>query len=142
MTITFLHIKIAPKLNQSLNLMKYSINHSWKFESWFSAFMCGLFQLIVLVGLEFCNIVLRLSDTTLVLVAMNFIDVLIISDFGEYYFGAAGDEQLSKLISTGNIVLDPAAPLTLKALLEIEITTSEEARLMNDKHRLSSVPLA
>ena len=72
--------------------MKYSINHSWKFESWFSAFMCGLFQLIVLVGLEFCNIVLRLSDTTLVLVAMNFIDVLIISDFGEYYFGAAGDE--------------------------------------------------
>ena len=104
--------------------------------------MCGLLQLIVLVGLEFTNIILRLSDTTLAAVAMNFIDVLIISDFGEYYFAAAGDEHLCKLISTGNIVLDPAAPLTLKALLEIEITTSEEARLMNDKHRLSSVPLA
>ena len=54
---------------------------------------------------------------------------------------AEQDEQLSKLISAGNIVLDPAAPLTLKALLEIEITTSEEARLMNDKHMLSSIPL-
>ena len=55
---------------------------------------------------------------------MNFVDLIIISDFGEYYFSAASSEHLCKIISAGSLVLDPAAPLTLKALLEIETTTS------------------
>ena len=72
---------------------------------------------------------------------MNFVDLIIISDFSEYYFAIVSGEELSKLISAGSIVLNEAAPLTLKALLEIETTTSWDARLMNDTHKLQPVPL-
>ena len=121
--------------------MKYASNHPWKFESWFSAYMIGLSQLIVLVGIEFVNLVLRLADETLVQVAMNFVDLIIISEFGEYYWAIVSGERLAKLISAGSISLSGSGtPLTLKALLEIETTTSKAARGIKDQNRLKAAP--
>ena len=120
--------------------MKYSSNHPWKFKSWFNAYLVGLSQLVVVVGIEFVNIIMRLWDLTFIEVAMNFVDLILISDFGEYYFTIVSGDRLSKLIIAGSITLDTGAPLTLKALLEIETTTSVAARGVNDKNRLKQSP--
>lgn len=64
MVIAFLHIKLEPKLNASFKMMKYALNHPWKFKSWFNAYMIGLAHVCVIIGLEFGNCVLRLSDQT------------------------------------------------------------------------------
>ena len=138
--VTFLHIKLASKLNQSLSMMKYAINHPWKFNNhWFNAFMVGFSQLIVLVGIELVNMTMMLADHTLIQVVMNFIYLFIVSEFGEFYFSIVSNEKLSKLVSVGQIMLDGRA-LTLKALLEIETTTSDEARVVNEANELGKVP--
>lgn len=70
---------------------------------------------------------------------MNFVDLILISDFGEYYFTIVSSEKLSKLISDGKIMLN-GKQLTLKSLLEIETTTSEDAAVNNDLNKLKEVP--
>ena len=37
----FLHINLADELDQAFNLMKYAMNHTWKFELWYAAFFVG-----------------------------------------------------------------------------------------------------
>ena len=66
---------------------------------------------------------------------MNFIGLVIISDFDDYFFVTVKDERLSKLISDGEIdLLDKK--LTLEALTMIETTTSEQARFKIEGNRL------
>ena len=79
---------------------------------------------------------MRLADQSAVAAAMNFIDILVISDFGDFYFAVTSDEKLSILLSKGSLDLGKGAPLTLKALMEIETTTSQEARRSSEANRL------
>lgn len=37
----FLHISLADELSQSFEMMKYSLNHPWKFRSYKNAFFVG-----------------------------------------------------------------------------------------------------
>lgn len=63
----FLHVKLASKLNQALSMMKYAMNHAWKFnDHWFNAFLIGLSQLTTLVGIELVNMIMLLTDQTLI----------------------------------------------------------------------------
>ena len=121
--------------------MKYATNHPWKFEQWFNAYMVGLTQLVVVVGISFVNLIIRLSDETLIQVAMNFVDLILISEFGEMYYTMISGDRLTKLIG-GSLTLDQGAPITLAALLEIETTTSLHARGVNDKNKLKKSPFS
>ena len=38
----FLHISFADELNQGMVLMKYALNHYWKFDSWLGAYCVGM----------------------------------------------------------------------------------------------------
>ena len=58
----FLHIKLTGQINQSFALMKYVLNHHWKFESWIDAFLVGFSQMAVLMSIEILNLMLRLTD--------------------------------------------------------------------------------
>ena len=37
-----LHVSLANKTKGSFQMMKYALNHYWKFDSWFTAFLVGL----------------------------------------------------------------------------------------------------
>ena len=66
---------------------------------------------------------------------MNFLALVIISDFDDYFFVTIKDERLSMLISDGEIdFLDKK--LTLEDLTVIETTTSEQARFKTEGNRL------
>ena len=38
----FMHFLIDSDLVQGLNMMKYALNHPWKFRRWYMAFLIGL----------------------------------------------------------------------------------------------------
>ena len=61
----FLHISLADELNQALVLMKYALNHPWKFDSWFDAYSVGMTQLTVLVFVEFVNLAVILTNESI-----------------------------------------------------------------------------
>ena len=49
----FLHISMKDEADLGQKIMKYSINHPWKFHNWLSAFCVGLNQYIVILMAEF-----------------------------------------------------------------------------------------
>ena len=122
--------------------MKYASNHPWKFEQWFNAYLVGLSQLVMLVGILFINLITRLGDETLIEVAMNFVDLTVIAEFSEYYYTITSGERLSKLINSGSVALDSGSPITLKDLLEIETTSSMVANRVKNKNKLKESPFS
>ena len=48
----YLHFLFLEEYEQGLKLMKYSINHSWKFDSWYLSFFIGLVQFTMLLAVE------------------------------------------------------------------------------------------
>jgi len=100
--VIFMHVSLAGELSQSLKMMNYACNHHWKFHSWFHAYFVGFSQMSVLVSVEIVNVAVVLTNTTVMDTIMNFLALVIISDFDDYYFQTVKDEPLSKLISDGN----------------------------------------
>ena len=132
----FLHISLADELNQALVLMKYALNHPWKFDNWYNGYSVGLHQLFVLVFVEFVNLAVLLTNDTIMDIIMNFLALVIISDFDDYFFITVKDERMSLLISDGEIdFLDKK--LTLEDLTIIETTTSQQARFEVEGNKLA-----
>ena len=59
-----LHMYLNGKLRQGLILMKYSVNHPWKFDGYKIAFMCGFLQSYSVVLVEILNFTVVLTDFT------------------------------------------------------------------------------
>ena len=66
--------------------MKYSINHPWKFSSWWGAFNVGLFQFGILLLVEFVSLMVLLLQNSVLDVLMNFLALTIITEFDDYLF--------------------------------------------------------
>ena len=50
-----LHMILSPELEQGLSLMKYALNHHWKFINYRHAFLGGLLQVLMVMAVEFVN---------------------------------------------------------------------------------------
>ena len=66
--------------------MKYSINHPWKFEYWFIAFLVSFSQVIVLIMVELICLGLLLLQEDVLEVLMNFLALTIITELDDYLF--------------------------------------------------------
>ena len=72
--------------------MKYANNHTWKFRSWGYAYLIGFGQLLMVVSVEFINLILLCENDTVMDIIMDFLALVIISDFDEYYVTALEDD--------------------------------------------------
>ena len=66
--------------------MKFSMNHPWKFKKWYDAFFVGFWQMFILVSVEFVNMMILLTNSTIVDALMNFLALTVIIEFDDYYF--------------------------------------------------------
>ena len=123
----FLHITRADELNQGLKFMKYALNHPWKFHSWKNAFFIGFLQMIVLISVEAVNLGILLSNYTIMDTIMNFLALVIISDFDDYLFFTVSDEIPAQIITHGQVEVDDIE-VELDSLTRIEMTSSDVAR--------------
>lgn len=55
-TMIIMHILMKDEFDQSINMMKYALNHPWKFRNYRIAFLTGLFQLSISVIIEISNV--------------------------------------------------------------------------------------
>ena len=67
-------------------LMKYALNHPWKFTSYSTAYLAGLIQVIVVIAVEGATfyILVFASDAVFDVLA-NYAIVLVIADFGKNF---------------------------------------------------------
>ena len=82
----FLHINLADELAQGFKIMKYAMNHPWKFNSWYSAFSVGFCQMFILTSVELVNMLFLLTNDSIVDTLMNFLALTVITEFDDFYF--------------------------------------------------------
>lgn len=79
-------------------MMKYAMNHPWKFTSWFNAYLIGFTQMLVIFSVEIVNLMVLLTIPSVTEIIMNFLALVIISEFDDYFFTTVEFSPLAKLI--------------------------------------------
>ena len=83
--------------------------------------------MIVVLSLEAVNICFMLTNATISDIIKDFIALLIISDFDDYFFMTVSHTPTGSLVKDGELVTS-SGNLSLKDILRIETTTSTRAR--------------
>ena len=69
-------------------MMKYACNHDWKFANPFIAWLCGFLQAFNVIIVELVNFAALLTNATILDIIMNFLALVVIAEFDEYFFSA------------------------------------------------------
>ena len=85
----------------AMKMMKYAMNHPWKFRSWGQAYWVGLFQTTVLNTCEFVNLVLLTTNHSMLDIIMNFLAIVVITEFDDAFFFIVQQEDLAGLLKDG-----------------------------------------
>lgn len=131
----FLHISLNGETTQGLMLMKYANNHPWRFVDWKTAFLIGFSQFAMVITVEFVNLVILITNQTIMDTIMNFLALVIIADFDDYFFMTVDKMILAKLISDGEMG-EGKDKRTLDDVLKIETTTSDQAFFKIEGNRI------
>ena len=94
-------MSLSAELRLSFDLMKYALNHPWKFTRWSDAFFVGFNQMIVIVSIELVNMFFMLSNYTSTDIVMNFLALVIIAEFDDFFFETVNITPMGKLIRDG-----------------------------------------
>lgn len=111
--------------------MKYALNHVWRFENWKIAYLAGLLQASIIILIEFVNFLAILTSFTVLDVVMNFLALVVISEFDDFFYCSLRDEPLKELL------IDPC----FCNLLVIERTSSRRATVELVEHELTKAQL-
>ena len=112
------HILLLDNIDEGLRLMKYALNHPWKFTSWKKAFLAGLIQFVVVVTVEVSTfyILVFASDSIFDILA-NYAIVLVIADFGKNFASIEQADRVKKIMDNEQYA----------SILRWETTTSSSA---------------
>ena len=80
-----LHISCNAEIVNGLKMMKFSVNHHWKFSNYRVAFMAGFAQVMVMFLITIINyMVISISDDVIT-VAKDFTALMIVADFDDIF---------------------------------------------------------
>ena len=106
--------------------MKYAMNHQWRFRKWYAAFFIGFAQMFVTMWVEIVNLAVLLTNNTCLDIIMNFLALVIISEFDDYFFNSLRREPIQDLIAQGEMEIQGSV-IKLRNILRIQTTTSSRA---------------
>ena len=98
-----LHVTLTDEIKQGLNMMKYSANHPWKFDSYHEAYFVGFAQAMIVLSVEMVNLAVLNTNNTIMDILMNFLALVIISDFDDYFFITVKNDKMAQLVSNGEL---------------------------------------
>ena len=81
-----MHVSLQGDLMMGMQMMKYSVNHWWKFDSERLAFRAGLLQFLSIIWLEFANMFVLIKATDIFDIIKDFIAFMIIAEFDDILF--------------------------------------------------------
>ena len=104
-------------------MMKYTLNHPWKFKHWFMAFLVNFLQIGVLISVESVCIALLLLQDNVLDVLMNFISLTIITELDDFLFQTLYENPISELITEKEATIYDRQ-CKLEQIIKIETTSS------------------
>ena len=67
-------------------MMKYALNHPYRFSSYWLAFFAGLLQVVSSVGIELCNLLVICCVGDALGIVSNFVALVIVAEFDNYVY--------------------------------------------------------
>ena len=81
-----------------LKMIKYSVNHPWKFKNEEIAFLAGFLQVFTMVMITVINYFVIFTSQTVIDVAKDFTALIIIADFDDIFSENIEDERAKKVV--------------------------------------------
>ena len=75
-------------------MMKFAVNHPWKFEDYKIAYAVGFMQMSMVVIVEFVNFVALITNNAVLDVVMNFLALVVIAEFDDYFYESSDFPEL------------------------------------------------
>lgn len=115
---TILHLSCVDEVSSGLNMMKFAVNHSYKFNSFAFAYICGMLQTVQCICVVLANFGVICAANDTIDIVFNFIALAIIIDFDDYVFDSLKNESFKELLEKDFI----------KKVLVVTHTTSKKCR--------------
>ena len=110
---------VDEEIRNGIKMMKYSVNHWWKFRHHRVAFTTGLLQYSALTAIAIVNYIVVMISETVIDIAKDFTALIIISDFDDIFGSQASKSDMSRAIITEG---------AYEELFIVETTTSLSAK--------------
>ena len=94
-----MHINLVARVTQGMEMMKFSLNHHWKFTNWFFGFMAGFLQANVVLLIEMVNFVSIVTHFEIIDIVMKFMTLMVIMTFSNIFFIAYDEDDYKKIIT-------------------------------------------
>lgn len=85
-----LHMMLQGELISGLNNMKFALNHYYRFENPWMAYLAGFLQAVSIFVIEIVNFFVILTSQSYLEVVMNFMALAIISEFDNAFYISLG----------------------------------------------------
>merc|ERR1712241_742959 len=86
-----LHVFLQSELDTAMSHMKFAQNHPWKFDNYFIAWLSGFLQASMVLYVETVNYIALLTNLSHLDIVMNFLALVVIADFDDFFYGALFD---------------------------------------------------
>ena len=93
-----MHIQCDKEFQNGLRMMKYSVNHYWKFDNYKLAFLPGFLQIIAMITITLINFLVIMISGEILDIAKDFTALMIIADFDNIFGTFENSNELPKKI--------------------------------------------
>lgn len=115
-----LHVFLQGELTIAVNNMKFAVNHPWKFDNYFLAWLAGFLQATMVIYVESVNYIALLTNLSHLDIVMNFMALVVIADFDDFFYSALLESPYKEVITNSDKTYDE--------FLLLQMTTSYIAR--------------
>jgi hypothetical protein len=83
---TILHLSIVDDINAGMEMMKYSVNHHYKFVNYRIACSSGFLQVVANISIELVSIGVICAATDTISIIFNFISLAVLVEFDDFVY--------------------------------------------------------
>ena len=130
MTGVLLHYAMTDHIAEGLLMMKFAINHPWKFKDPNTAIFCGLSKIIINLTVEILNYSLLMTSNDVLNCLWNFLGLNVVRRIGNYIYNTLHHSPLKKKLNN---------PEYMK-VFTVQTTTSYSAKEQIPEHLLKKDP--
>ena len=127
---------MVSEFDQSIRLMKYVVNHPWKFRSYHLAFITGFLQFTICIIIEVSNVWVLMgnSDNHFDIVA-NFVVILVVAQFDDYFYKMRAKDEITNMVENSKTAFRWETTTSFDAIAKIKENELEPENVLLTKEK-------
>ena len=98
-----MHVQVVSEFDEAIRMMKFAVNHPWKFRSFQFAFLTGLLKFSVLLIIELSNVYVVLANSSSLFdIIANFVIMLVLVEFDNFFYMMRSSDEITSMMIEEN----------------------------------------